>query len=148
MGYGFTDIVHYKKFKLYLTSEQVRAVGDNFHWEQLNERLPINSPSRQALPGEWTGIYFIKAVSCNLIKIGRAKNVARRFAALEQGCPDQLLLMWCYAAPSSHELELHSKFRDIRSHGEWFAAEAPLTEYISRKVPGLFRPSRSRKAAA
>lgn len=100
-------------------------------------QFSVDNMQRMLVPGPLTCIYFIEAPHCAMIKIGRAEDVAQRMSALQCASPEELLLLWCYAAPLEHEAALHRHFRALRSHGEWFRAEHPLTEYIDRRLPGV-----------
>ena len=82
-------------------------------------------------------IYFILNEDSNAIKIGRAKDLAKRMNALQTSSPAKLKLIKSVqveGGKEAHELEqsLHKKFSEIRLAGEWFKAEANLLEYISQ----------------
>ncbi|MBD1871821.1 GIY-YIG nuclease family protein [Cyanobacteria bacterium FACHB-471] len=82
-------------------------------------------------------IYFILNEDSNAIKIGRAKNLAKRMNALQTSSPAKLRLIKSVQVEGSkeaHELEqsLHKQFNEIRLSGEWFKAEANLLEYINQ----------------
>jgi hypothetical protein len=76
-------------------------------------------------------VYFIQAGrESRPVKIGRAKNVARRLTALQTCCPDELTVLFSIACSEYHpisasqlEAKLHRVFADlrIRPDGEWFA---------------------------
>jgi len=82
-------------------------------------------------------VYFILNEDSNAIKIGIAKNLARRMMSLQTSSPAKLKLIKSIqvtVGKEALELEqsLHNKFREIRLAGEWFKAETYLLEYISQ----------------
>lgn len=81
-------------------------------------------------------VYFILNSDSQAIKIGRAKDLAKRMKALQTSSPAKLTLVKSIqvdGAKAAHELErsLHQKFWEIRVAGEWFKAEEKLLNYIS-----------------
>lgn len=76
-------------------------------------------------------IYFILNENCNAVKIGRAKDVERRFKSLQTAnCNDLKLIKTIRVNGSleAQELEknIHRKFDYLRLRGEWFKAEREL----------------------
>lgn len=72
-------------------------------------------------------IYFIRGVTTGLTKIGYTRNpetALRRFANLQIGSPDRLMLVGLIEGHPSIERELHDHFHTRRRHGEWFALTA------------------------
>lgn len=68
--------------------------------------------------------------SAQLIKIGRTTNLRRRWAKLENESGDlrQLLCVWRCPDSRALERELHARWIDHRSFGEWFAAPPLLDD--------------------
>lgn len=88
-------------------------------------------------------VYFIQAGESGPIKIGLADNVGRRFSALRVNCPLPLSLLGTVEGGRAKELELHRKFSDVRTQGEWFSPNSALLDWIKvNAVP----PSRQPKA--
>ena len=82
-------------------------------------------------------VYFVLNRDSNAVKIGSAKNVRRRLAALQTSSPAQLKLLGSIKAKSikaaqNLEQSLHQKFADLRIIGEWFRSEKELLHYITR----------------
>ncbi|MEM8504947.1 MAG: GIY-YIG nuclease family protein [Cyanobacteria bacterium P01_D01_bin.1] len=82
-------------------------------------------------------IYFIFNEDSNAIKIGRAKNVAKRLRTLQTSSPAELRLLKTIsvegiAAAQSLELELHERFKALRLNGEWFKVDASLKAYVDQ----------------
>ncbi|MEH1997250.1 MAG: GIY-YIG nuclease family protein [Nostoc sp.] len=82
-------------------------------------------------------VYFILNQDSNAIKIGRAKDVAKRVKSLQTSSPAQLKLIKTVQVKGSEEAQkleqsLHKQFSEIRLAGEWFKAEVNLLEYINQ----------------
>lgn len=80
-------------------------------------------------------IYFILNEDSKAIKIGRAKDLARRMKSLQTSSPVELKLLKTIQveggeAAQALESSLHQQFRELRLAGEWFRAEAALLDYI------------------
>jgi hypothetical protein len=111
-------------------------------WASPNAKIVTPGNRTHSLDGEKLAhqahfVYFILNEDSNAIKIGRAKNLARRMMSLQTSSPAKLRLIKSVqvaAAKEAQELEraLHQQFREIRLAGEWFKAEANLLEYISQ----------------
>jgi hypothetical protein len=75
-------------------------------------------------------VYFIQAAN-GLVKIGVAANPDDRLRALRTMSPISLrLLLTIPGVGAAGEAELHRRFADHRSHGEWFRPAAELTAFI------------------
>ena len=82
-------------------------------------------------------IYFILNQDSNAIKIGRARDLAKRMKALQTSSPAKLKLVKSVQVEGIKEAQnleqlLHRQFSEIRLAGEWFKAEPNLLEYISQ----------------
>jgi hypothetical protein len=80
-------------------------------------------------------VYFILNEESRAIKIGRARDVAKRLKTLQTSSPAPLKSLGAAAlanekAAADFEAKLHAEFADIRLTGEWFRAEAKLLERI------------------
>lgn len=74
-------------------------------------------------------VYFIQS-GAGAIKIGTAKNVARRIATLRLANPEPLTLLHTMPGGVTLEHRLHRKFAALRIRGEWFRAEDPLLSWL------------------
>lgn len=111
-------------------------------WASPNAKLVTPGNRTHSLDGEKLAhqarfIYFILNEHSNAIKIGQAKDVAKRMKTLQTSSPAKLRLIKSVQVEGSkeaHQLEqsLHKQFNEIRLAGEWFKAEANLLEYISQ----------------
>jgi hypothetical protein len=111
-------------------------------WASPNAKIVTPGNRTHSLDGEKLAhqahfVYFILNEDSNAIKIGRAKNLARRMMSLQTSSPAKLKLIKSVqveGAKEAQELEraLHQQFSEMRLAGEWFKAEANLLEYISQ----------------
>jgi hypothetical protein len=73
--------------------------------------------------------YFVQSVRGGSIKIGKTKqDPNKRLRELQTGSPEELQIVGLYKGDI--EAELHSKFKDLRTHGEWFDNKPELVSYI------------------
>ena len=74
-------------------------------------------------------IYFIQAGDSGAIKIGTCRDdqIKARLGALQIGNPDEFRVLGIMDGNEAYERALHSRFRNHRQRGEWFA---PVTEII------------------
>ncbi|WP_051482681.1 GIY-YIG nuclease family protein [Synechocystis sp. PCC 7509] len=84
------------------------------------------------LPGY---VYFVFNLDSNAIKIGFAKDVQKRLAALQTSSPSQLKLLGVIRTQSARTAEqlegtLHQQFAQLHISGEWFKAEETLLNYL------------------
>lgn len=79
-------------------------------------------------------VYFIKATTSGLIKIGRAVNVDKRLKSLQHISPDRLILLGVLAETLFSETSLHTRFAESHSHGEWFKPTIELIEFITNNA--------------
>jgi hypothetical protein len=85
----------------------------------------IMRPYRDAL-----SVYFMKYGDA-LVKIGYSGNIPKRLVHIQSFCPLPVTLLgWMRGGPN-HELALHKKFAESRSHGEWFHLTPDIAEYIA-----------------
>lgn len=65
-------------------------------------------------------VYFIEAVGLDLIKIGYAFDLQKRFTAMMTASPAPLSLLGVMPGGPRREMEIHDRLSDHRAHGEWF----------------------------
>jgi len=78
-------------------------------------------------------IYFIQAEGNNLIKIGIAINPKKRLRQLQSASPVKLHLLKIIEGSFPEERELHKRFKDTRTHGEWFLPTQDLLDTITNQ---------------
>jgi T5orf172 domain len=84
-------------------------------------------------------VYFILNQDSKAVKIGFAKDVQKRLAALQTSSPNRLKILGSIkteSCPTAKFLErsLHQKFANLHINGEWFRVDAVLLDYIRAEV--------------
>lgn len=75
-------------------------------------------------------VYFIDTADGRFVKIGYSRNISTRFSDLKVSSPHPLTLRgWVYGGRKL-ESALHTRFRYLRSNGEWFKRTAAFDEYV------------------
>jgi hypothetical protein len=71
----------------------------------------------------WTQgyVYVVHAPTARLVKIGTALNPEKRVQTLRRMSPVPLELVGISTGGPKLEAQLHERFSNRRSHGEWFA---------------------------
>lgn len=75
-------------------------------------------------------VYFIQAEN-GPIKIGKAKDVNRRFYQLQLKHSEPLKILGIVDGYTQEELSFHQQFASLRLHGEWFEPKSELIDYIA-----------------
>lgn len=111
-------------------------------WASPNAKIVTPGNRTHSLDGEKLAhqahfVYFILNEDSNAIKIGRAKDLAKRMKSLQTSSPAKLKLIKSVQVEGGSEAQkleqsLHKHFSEIRLAGEWFKAQANLLEYISQ----------------
>lgn len=83
-------------------------------------------------------VYFISAspnlrVGC-LVKIGMASNARRRLAAIQVHHPKPLHLLATITGGRPLERDIHERFAESRTRGEWFRITPELKAYIKERA--------------
>jgi len=102
-------------------------------WANSDAKLVTPGNRTLSLGGEKLGhqthfVYFVLNEDSNAIKIGRARDLAKRMKALQTSSPVPLKLVEAIQIEGSEkaqemERSLHQQFSEIRLSGEWFKAE-------------------------
>jgi len=74
-------------------------------------------------------VYFMKAETTGLIKIGISFDPENRRRALESSEP--LVLLAYMSGTVETERELHTRFSKLRAHGEWYNPGTELLAYVN-----------------
>jgi hypothetical protein len=77
-------------------------------------------------------VYFVRAETLGLVKIGRATDIRKRLRSLQSGSPDKLSLVgvWPTSNPAHFEAVLHSMFAARRVRGEWFWPDDDMRRFM------------------
>lgn len=76
-------------------------------------------------------VYFAEAIGTDRVKIGFALHAAQRLVNVAVGCPVRLELRALIDGPPALEKDLHHRFRDAWSHGEWFNITPALAAFMA-----------------
>jgi hypothetical protein len=101
----------------------------NAEWNAAAEERMSLTPPRER------GVYFVEAIGTGLVKIGWAKIIAKRFAALQRMNGAQLRLLRWEPGWRSDERTMHERWAYLRTHGEWFTVSEALAFYMGH-TPG------------
>lgn len=86
-----------------------------------------------------SGIYFIQCGP--FVKIGKARNVSKRYIDIRQGIPFQTDLLGFIEAPvdalGESELHYHQRFAGFRQVGEWFRLTGELEVFCLALIRGV-----------
>ncbi|MFE4420398.1 GIY-YIG nuclease family protein [Streptomyces sp. NPDC056817] len=79
-------------------------------------------------------VYVIGEPDSNTVKIGVTVSFERRLAEIQRMSPVRLVERWSHPGGKELERHLHSHFRPLRSHGEWFTFPADPIPLIAKAV--------------
>ena len=80
------------------------------------------------------GIVYV--VRCgSFIKIGFTKRLDVRLRSLATGAPEPLQLLSQTPGTTDDERVLQARFSSLRSHGDWFRYEGPVSDWIEAGCP-------------
>lgn len=87
----------------------------------------------------WGYVYFVRATTLGLVKIGCTIDARDRLKTLQVGSPDRLELLGviCNKRWEETEREVHRRFAAHRRHGEWFEPCDKLLAYIAKNATDL-----------
>jgi hypothetical protein len=86
-------------------------------------------------------VYFIRATSLGLVKIGFAEDVWKRFSKIQSDNPCELMMAAFEEGDKRRERELHLRFSADRERGEWFRFSAQIEAHVA----ALQTPIRTRR---
>ncbi len=73
-------------------------------------------------------VYFIRGGEH--VKIGWSRDIAKRMRQLQGASSTRLSLLGCLEGTRETEADLHQRFKRLRRHGEWFAADEKMLAAI------------------
>lgn len=97
------------------------------------EIIPEKKDSQEGLAKGNLNLYLIESKN-GLTKIGISKNVKNRLGELKSSSPVSLRLVAYGKSSYSTEGEIHKKFIDKCSHGEWFKLTRKDVNYIINRL--------------
>lgn len=125
--------------KFWLRHERGDPYGDD---DQLD--APIVRPDTES--GSF--VYFIASADREMVKIGVTTDPDKRFAALRLSSPTPLELLGVISdRGEKFEQDLHVRFREHRSHGEWFRLCPEINAFIESEAETYLNDGRAGRAA-
>lgn len=82
-------------------------------------------------------VYFVEAVGLDMIKIGYALDLAKRFTAMMTSSPAALSLLGTLPGGPREEMELHERLAAHRAHGEWFHKTPEVMAVVATATPSI-----------
>lgn len=76
-------------------------------------------------------VYYVRAEGTGLIKIGFARDVARRLHNLRAASASRLSVVHTVPGRLADERAAHVRFARLRSHREWFREEGELAAFLA-----------------
>lgn len=99
----------------------------------------------ESLRSDTSGTYCVRNGDDGPVKIGKARNIAKRMVTLRTAVP--FLKLLAYTDRSSDERLLHVAFAAHRVSGEWFSFCPEIADYVASATTPCFG-SRSRRRRA
>lgn len=108
--------------------------------------VPTTSGAPKADRENCCRVYFIEAVGHDLIKIGYALDLQKRFTGLMTASPAPLTLLGVLDGGPRLEMEIHEKLAAHRSHGEWFRKTPEVMAIAATARPDISQQWLNQKA--
>lgn len=85
-------------------------------------------------------IYFIQDLNNKRVKIGKSDNPIRRVRRFKTGSsnPEGFEILAVIPGGVKREKELHQRFKQYHSHGEWFEFSKEIFDYVHENTSGEF----------
>lgn len=104
-------------------------------YEEIYKQNPVNEYLKYLIirtaPKEKIGfVYFAINDKQKLCKIGFSMNPYSRLKSLQTGCPFPIRLYRTIEGSTEKEKELHRRFQQYKSNGEWFFIKDRLLDYL------------------
>lgn len=100
-----------------------------YRWRSFGSESTTTSPMlQQAICGE--RVYFVQMGKGGPIKIGTTTNLTTRLAALQDGAPEDLILLGSIPGSYREEAEFHEILATHRKRGEWFEPSVEVVQVI------------------
>ena len=75
-------------------------------------------------------IYFVQCQMTKMVKIGYARDPLARLSSMQTGSPTPLKMLTIIPGDRFKEKQMHARFKNCYSHGEWFSPSPELMAYI------------------
>lgn len=105
-------------------------IDRDFMQVHLTGEVPPKAPA----PGSWDNpsgwVYFIASPCHRYVKIGCSRNAERRLKRLQVSHYGKLYLIVAIEGNTVLEADLHERFREHRTNGEWFLMTPEIESFI------------------
>lgn len=91
-------------------------------------------------------VYFIEAEGHDLIKIGYAIDLQKRFAGMMTSSPAPLTLLGILEGGPKLETTIHERLATHRAHGEWFHKTPEVMAVVATSQPAIGQEWLNQKA--
>lgn len=88
------------------------------------------------IPSETEAVYVVQPAAMQMVKIGSARDVNKRVADLQAGCPVRLRVVAQLVCIKTMEFMIHAAFQEERRHNEWFELSPRLIDFIGHMRTG------------
>ena len=78
-------------------------------------------------------VYFARAASTGLVKIGISTDPTKRLRGIQTGNGEEIEIVLILPGGRHLECKLHSRFKHQRERGEWFREEGKLLDFLADK---------------
>ncbi len=113
--------------------------------EEFNNERPVKNRVKRKkkrypdrLEGHNGYIYIIGNLDYNLVKIGFSKKPNSRLGSIQTGCPFKIYIIAIFSGTMRTEKDLHEKYSEYRTNGEWFSVQGKLKDSIN-EITGALR---------
>jgi hypothetical protein len=93
-------------------------------------------------------VYFVTSHKSRRVKIGWTTNLKHRLSSLQTGNPTPIKLLHTMLGGAELEVQLHQRFADDRTQGEWFRLSDQIREFVFQNGGPWLAPSGSFSARA
>jgi|GEM_PF-1161694 len=107
-------------------------------------------PAKSGLQKATRGTIYVISTCVGSLKIGRAKDAARRIRDLQSASPSRITVLAVKRSdnPEAEELRLHRHFDRFRLHGEWFEDAQEIRNWVSWRAKSDKHLARLAQSAA
>lgn len=115
---------------VWLASNQILASHKTWRRKE-RQRVAAREKKGRDKPTSQECVYVVGPKNARFVKIGRSTNPRRRFATLQTGYPEELYVYAVFFTKNIQlEQDLHKRFANYRSYGEWFHADGAVADWL------------------
>lgn len=92
------------------------------------------------------GVYLLRCMGTDFVKIGYAADVAERLTTLQAGCPFELgILAWNADGSFDDERRIHHRFIGSHVRREWYTMADGMIEAVASSASGVKPPKKTKR---